>query len=276
MNAPFIFILDIDGTLIGDISPQVMLYEMVQEMKTTSKKTAMTFDVKDLTYKLENGILRPYFKEFVELMVSQFTDVELFIYTASQKKWALFLIKHIEKTFNVKFNRPIFTRDDCVLENNTYVKSIENIKPRILSSLKRSYPKLTMDKLNNRMIMIDNSQVFRKNELWKVIICPTYDFKYPENILSKIKPEVFCANHVSICSAVIKYMNQIPFTSKFLKFERHFYKTYLQDLFKLKKVNNDTFWIQLGDIIVKKNIMSFDERSINAINIKLNKRRSIT
>ena len=28
MNAPFIFILDIDGTLIGDISPQVMLYEM--------------------------------------------------------------------------------------------------------------------------------------------------------------------------------------------------------------------------------------------------------
>ena len=44
---PLIFIIDIDGTMIGDIKPQVMMYEMNIALKRVDKKINV-FNVKEI------------------------------------------------------------------------------------------------------------------------------------------------------------------------------------------------------------------------------------
>ena len=41
MLKPLIFILDIDGTMIGDISPQVMINDLINDMKFDKCKIQM-------------------------------------------------------------------------------------------------------------------------------------------------------------------------------------------------------------------------------------------
>ena len=265
-SSPYIFIFDIDGTLIGDITPQVMMYDIVQELK---RKGKMSFDKKDLMSKLKNGIFRPHFHEFMNQITSHYGIVEMFVYTASQKKWANFLIPIIEKTFDIKFNRPIFTRDDCANINYEYIKNISKIKPRILKTLKKKYPDLTLSHLKDRIMMIDNNQVFTEKDRDKVIICPTYSFRYPENIPSKIKNDTYEKFSKPIYNAIERYIKDFPFTSKYLRFERFFYQNYIQDLTRIKDAKEDKFWINLAKILTRKNIIDFDERSIRYVNKKL-------
>ena len=62
---PLIFIIDIDGTMIGDIKPQVMMYEMNIALKRVDKKINV-FNVKEFQNKLRSGIIRPYFSKFIK------------------------------------------------------------------------------------------------------------------------------------------------------------------------------------------------------------------
>jgi hypothetical protein len=56
---PLIFVIDIDGTIIGDIRPQVMLYEINMAIKKKDKKQNI-FNTKDFQNKLKSGIIRPF------------------------------------------------------------------------------------------------------------------------------------------------------------------------------------------------------------------------
>ena len=266
-SKPFVLILDIDGTLIGDISPQVMLYDIVKEMK--KNKGNVTFDNNDLIYKLKNGVFRPNFKEFIDTLNGHFASLELFIFTASQKQWANFLIKVIEKAYNIRFNRPIFTRDDCTNINHEYIKNLTKIKARILKSLKKKYPSLTLQDMNNRLLMIDNNRVFHDNDLDKVLICPSYTFRYPENIPIKIKPDIFEKHSKHIGLILERYIENFPSTSNYLKFQRYFYKHYLSDLFNNKDSDKDVFWTNLGTLITQKKIYHFDEKVVKYLNYKI-------
>ena len=68
--------------------------------------------------------------------VKKYENIEIFIYTASIKSWANFLIPKIEKLVNYKFNRPILSREGYVNINNyPQIKSIEVVKPIIYKKL---------------------------------------------------------------------------------------------------------------------------------------------
>lgn len=262
---PLIFILDLDGTVIGDISQQVMLFDMLEEIKLSKKQ----LDLEEFKYKLSNGLIRPYLINFINDIKAHYINVEFFIYTASKKEWAEHLVKHIESTLNIKFNRPIFTRNDCLYINNEFKKSISKIKNRIFNTLKKK-PELhllDLKDLKDRIIMIDNSKVFLEHD-YNIVYCPTYSFKYPENILLIIKRSIFEKYTNDIFNVIGKYVSGIPNTTSYLKFQKYYYSNYINDLNNIKKPE-DKFWIYLRNLLINKNISIFDKKNIDYINRKI-------
>ena len=263
MTIPYVFIFDIDGTMIGDIRPQVVVYDILNEIKHLTKGTKKLYESSDFEYKLKNGIVRPYLINFINDIKKQYHYVEFFIYTASQNQWALYLIKAIEKALDIQFNRPIFTRNDCMYINGEYRKSLARIKGRIFKTLKRKYSDYQPSLMKDHIVMIDNSKVFQPNDE-NIIYCPTYTFKYPENLPAIISREIYEKYY----KIINKYTSHIPLTSNYLKFQKYYYQNYINDLIKMK-TTDDRFWILLKDILINKNIVSFDSRTIKYINMKI-------
>lgn len=261
---PYVFVIDIDGTLIGDISPQVMMYDIVQEVKRLKQNIA-SFDSNDLLQKLKLGIIRPHFLEFVE-SVKKLYQAELFIYTASQTKWALFLVKIIEKALGITFNRPIFTRKDCVTINNEFKKSLKNISGRICTCLRKKYEGLKVKDLDGKILMIDNNPVLVEKEEDCLVLCPTYNFRYPENIPARLRTDIFEKNHKFIHDTMSKYINNMPLTSNFIRFQKYYYQMYIDEISEMKNKQNDTFWLRLRDVLVKKSFPVFDRKTVAYIN----------
>ena len=86
-------VIDIDGTMIGNVATQRMLFAMAKDKFNVGKIP-----------------MRPHFIKFVKTH----PDAELFIYTASVSDWAEFLISHIESKYDIKFNRPLFSRESSI------------------------------------------------------------------------------------------------------------------------------------------------------------------
>lgn len=111
-----------------------------------------------------------------------FPTAEFFIYSSGTKYYVDYNIKYLEKTFNIHFNRPLFTRDDCVYDEKNYTtKSIISIYPRIFKALLSKYPLLSnaeiqKEIINNRNIIIDNNDVIWDDKN-KWIKCPDYNYK---------------------------------------------------------------------------------------------------
>ena len=150
-----ILILDLDNTIIGNITYQLLLYNLC--VKTC--KSAISGN----HYNEETHVIRYGFTNFINNLKKTIPDIKIYIYTASQKDWALKEIKWIEKNCNIKFNRPILTREDCLYLNNNYYKSIKNISKKIKN-------------INNSdLLIIDNNDIFLDKKE-KFLKCPSYNY----------------------------------------------------------------------------------------------------
>tara|TARA_B100000401_G_scaffold391634_1_gene298470 strand:- start:64 stop:666 length:603 start_codon:yes stop_codon:yes gene_type:complete len=109
--------------------------------------------------------------------------VELFVYTASEKKWAYHIVPSIESVTGVKFNRPIFTRNECNMGKQAH-KSLVEVKPKIIRSLRKKYVSLTPNSLDNMIYLIDNSDVLEESQF--LLKCPTYSYTVHVDILRNI------------------------------------------------------------------------------------------
>jgi len=267
---PFVFIIDIDGTIIGDIKPQVMLYEMNIALKREDKKINV-FNVKEFQNKLQSGIVRPYFSKFIKKIKENYSNAEYFVYTASEKQWATFLVPHIEKALNIKINRPIFTRQHCSLVNNSIQKSIKKISPDILKTLRRKYGNIKS--LEDKYIIIDNIAVYEANDQPKMLICPTYDFKLPENLPAIINERIF-KNHREIVLGIINKYVILPETNTYLEFQQVYYTYYIKYISNILRSNNfqsrDKFFLYLLNIILYKKINNFSVNTVSYIGKKIN------
>ena len=83
-------------------------------------------------YQSKKFIWDSFFIDFMNYLKKNFSNYYVFIYTASDKEWAYKEINWIEKqNKDIKFNRPIFTRQECLKEDGKYSKSITRILPKI-------------------------------------------------------------------------------------------------------------------------------------------------
>lgn len=274
---PLVIIIDLDGTIIGDITPQIMSYELAKALKTANVK--YTFDVSEFKSKLKNGLVRPYFETFIKSLTNRIPNVEFFVYTASEKSWAEFVIKNIEQAMDIKFNRPIFARNFCINQDRQYKKGLQFIFPSLLKCLKKKYG-VTFSKkdLANNILIIDNNNVYQTQEHKNLIVCPSYNYRVPENIACNIKVNIFKSHHTLITSILKKYIHVNP-THDYNMFQRDFYLVYVAFLEQVINNNvkyaNDKFWLFLKDIIISQNISRFDERNVKYIVSVLNHRQGV-
>jgi len=269
---PYVFILDLDGTIIGDCTYQCEIYT-IQDIINKKRdknlvKTKMAMEKKLVESYCKNSLLiRPHFTKFMSTMKKMYPNIHIFVYTASEKMWANKEINILERQNNIKFNRPIFTRDDCITDKfGNIKKSVNKIMPKILRSIKakKGY------KIDNRLLIIDNNPTFIDyND--NFLLCPTYNYVKFTNIWDGIKDDyVKCLDLKRFFDKLIseKKIHNIKngiSPEKQEKIYKWLYKKYK----KINKYNcsymKDTFWRDLSLLIKHSNIKEYNKNIILSI-----------
>ena len=249
---PIVLLLDLDKTMIGDIVPQSEEYYIIKhinnELKNLDKKT-IPFNFKRLQNELREYIIRPNLLKFLNLARS-YNNVEIYVYTASDDKWAKTLIPHIEKAMNFKFNRPILTRNNTIVQNNNFRKSLKKIKPLIYKSIKNKYNLKNIDELKYIMLFDDTSNVLLEKRLQ--IKVPAYNSLYQVDYLRNIPDHVVNKFYIIIEDKLnLKHSTDVNgFYSKYHDFIK---RRYLYVDANNKKYHNDIYWKKVYKVF-KKNI----------------------
>jgi hypothetical protein len=281
---PYIFILDIDNTIIGNvdncINESIILQYIFKYCKMNNIVANCDKNL-DIIDELNEGLLRPYFIDFINFIKSKYKNIEIYLYTRSSYDWInnSGFIDNIEKIVKIKFNKPYFTKEDTLNKQ----KLLGNIYDVIIDKLIKKYPLLKLDKnkkkvFDSQLVFIDNIPNNLNDYLDKQIVCPEYNY-YPyynikEKIIKKynINPEIFDNNEIL---KVFENEN-IPIYNKngsIYQKDIEFY--HINEILNIKKSQilsnstlNDTFFKDLITILDKnKTIRKFD--NIPAINKEL-------
>jgi len=272
---PFIVILDWDNTIVGKVEYQSQKYSLEQHYKKFGLKVKKNSKVPK-AFNKDSKLVRPYFLNFITELTDYFQgNIYFFIYTASERKWANAEISWLEKSHGIKFQRPIFTRDDCIVDKSgSYRKSISNIFPRMLRSmgLTKISKEQKTELLHQRLLIIDNNAVF--NDMKEhLLICPDYNFMVFENLLEDI-PLSYLQNP-NIRQHILSLINMglvCPFFGKNDDINQQMYKKYEWLAIKCKHIseNNaysikDIFFKYLTGLIVKNNLKIFTPNVIKQL-----------
>lgn len=161
---PYIFVFDIDRTIIGDVS--YCTSESYLNSISRNKSKIKNKNIEDYSNDLQNGLLRPYFIDFIFFCKKKYKPCIFYINTKSTTKWAHTIIKNIENVCKIKFSKPIFTREDTILSE----KSLKSLVD--LLSIKYNS---TNEIISNKLIFIDdlpsNTNTYKERQ----IKCPSYN-----------------------------------------------------------------------------------------------------
>jgi len=247
----YIFILDLDSTIIGNCKFQLLFYKYMSIINNKNN----IYNLLSHYYNQELKLIRPDFINFIKKMREMYkNNIYFYIYTASTEDWANIQIKLIEKNNNIKFNRPIFTRNDCYNENNVLYKDVN----KILSKIKfKDYD----------IVIVDDNEVYKEFNKY-VIKCKPYNYsifcdyqltnldfqKLPVEIRKKIINIIKCPKSFSHCTD----MNKI-------KLYKWLYnkckKTYREN----KEFENDKFWSKLFKVIEVNKITDYNQDTIKQL-----------
>lgn len=258
------FILDLDGTIIGDCAYQVIMHELECLAKMNKIKSKFNNALLD-HYHPQSKLIRPFFRYFIFVMKKHYPNCKFFVYTASEKSWAHKEIAFIEKTHRFKFNRPIFTRDDCILDSHgQYKKSVKKVLPKILKSSKKliTSPKIVV--IDNNATFIDYAASF--------LLCPTYDFlkfcdlsaMIDSNMtrVHAIKERV--STHIA-SKKICKYIHTNHDEETIESRHKWLYKKYKRLNSYNKPYKNDDFWKRLANSIITHKMTSFDTNDMKIL-----------
>jgi hypothetical protein len=264
-NESIAFVIDLDGTIIGDCTYQTILYNIENLLKKNNIKAKADKMLLE-SYKPSSRLIRPFFRYFIMTMKKLFPNSLFYVYTASEKGWATKEITLIEKTHGFKFNRPIFARGDCIVDSfGQYRKSIKKILPKM--------------KKHNSLLVIDNNKTFIDYNA-NFLLCPTYDYVLYMSVWEKMKKEYMKIMEIH------NLMTQLVANNKICKYCDHDIKATDTKLLELKhkwlykkhkKLNslnklytNDHFWKTLTNAIIDKNIKEFDKNAVDYLQTLFN------
>lgn len=267
---PYIFIIDLDGTIIGNCSYQCDTYNILELFKLNKQKDFNKYKIlcnKYLndSYDSKSLLIRPHFFYFVQSMKKLYPDSYFYIYTASEKKWAMTEISIIEKNNNFKFDRPLFTRDDCIIDKDGNIKkSIIKILPILKKKIKFG----ELYDIRKHLLIIDNNPTFI-DYTENLLLCPSYNYIYFNNLKEIIPIEDIRYNSIS------NYTSKLIIEQKISK--KYCGHDYLEKMYrwlykKCKKINkynsrylNDNFWKDLVILIRNYNIKHYTSKNIDIL-----------
>ena len=264
---PYIFIIDLDGTIIGNCSYQCDIYNIMELIKTYDKKNLNKYKIlceKSLneSYNEKSLLIRPHFFHFIQAMKKLYPVSYFYVYTASEKKWANKEISIIEKNNNFKFDRPLLTRDNCIIDKDGSIKkSINKILPLIKKNIKFTS---TFD-IKKHLLIIDNNPTFidYKDNL---LICPTYNYVKFNNLKDVVPDDISCANVKNYISKLTKEQRMCRNYNNPECLEK-IYKWLYKKCKKINKYNlryvNDNFWKDLVILIKSHNIRQYTSKNVD-------------
>ena len=115
---PYIFVFDIDNTIIGDVG--YCTSEHYLNTISRNKSKSKNKNINDYSDDLQNGLLRPYFIDFINFCKKNYKPSLFYINTKSTTKWANVIVKNIENVCKIKFSKPIFTREDTKKKEKSF------------------------------------------------------------------------------------------------------------------------------------------------------------
>ena len=208
-HLPYVFILDWDGTIAGKVDFQSARYSMIKTMGRYGYKVIQK-NIPD-AFLPGQGLIRPGFSAFIKAMKEMYPHCAFFIYTASERQWAMQEIPWVEKSHGLQFQRPIFTREDCTVDSTgNYRKKLQNIWPRIVRTLNTrhgsNYSKSDKEKiLKERTIIIDNNAVYTDRQD-RLMLCPDYHYMVFEDLLDGFPAHAF--QHPVVQQQVLHLINE--------------------------------------------------------------------
>ena len=249
---PIIILLDLDRTMIGDIIPQSEEYYIIQninnELKNLDKKK-IPFNFKRLENELRKNIIRPNLLKFLNLIRS-YNNIEIYVYTASDDKWAKTLIPRIEKAMNFKFNRPILTRNQTIVQIDNYRKSLKKVRPLIYKSIKNKYNLINENEIKNIMLFDDTLNVLIEKKLQ--INVPAYTSLYQIDYLRNI-PDKLVKKYYIIIEEKLNLKHSTDINGFYSNYHDFIKRRYLYADANNKKFSNDIYWKKVYKIF-KNNI----------------------
>jgi hypothetical protein len=206
---PYVFVLDWDGTIAGKVDFQSARFSMGKSMARFGYKLTQKGIPK--AFMPNQGLIRPGFAAFIRALKEHYGNILFFIYTASDRQWALQEIPWVEKSHGIQFQRPIFTREDCVIDaQGNYRKKLQNIWPRIVRVLNARHgsPYSKADKehiLNEQTLLIDNNAVYT-DRTDRLLLCPDYHYMVFEDLLEGF-PE-HAMEHPTVQQQIYHWINE--------------------------------------------------------------------
>ena len=195
---PYVFVIDWDGTIVGKVDTQSHIYSLHLLMKRHRIAPAKRWATKDQPpAAFRSRLVRPGLAAFMADVRAHLGNVYFFVYTASERAWAMQEIAWVEQAHGVRFERPIFTRSDCTVDGSgTYRKSIGRVFPRIIRTIQRSAaygwvftPDERLAILEANLVIIDNNAVYTDRGD-KLLLCPDYSYVHFENAMEYIPAAV--------------------------------------------------------------------------------------
>jgi hypothetical protein len=232
---------DLDGTLVGDVLPLIVEWDLI----TRFEKGKIQQFRKNVIAQLQNGLLRPHLATFIDTMKARYeNECKFYIYTASESKWAHFLIGCIETYIGFKFERPLFTRKHCITSSREYQKSLHKVAAIILTK------KGNVKEFVSNSVLIDNNKILVDSR--NLVLCPTYAFKDVYDVLRLISESVVHDNYIAIAQVLMEhgFFPQIdaPKTYSYHVF-KSLYFTHLgseiKENIKNLKLIKDDYWLKL-------------------------------
>jgi NLI interacting factor-like phosphatase len=263
---PLVLLLDLDHTIIGDASFQVCRQDVCTQL-------GIKADPKSLAHDLESGLLRPYFESFIKYIYTKYPNAEVYIYTAAGKKWANIMISTIEKMLNIKFNRPIFSREYCVLDSGTYIKSMSKLSPLIFRRLKTRYKLTHISQLKKQFVLVDNNVTVRDQDAVRFVKCPSFEYFVPCNVVSWVPgktlrdrlPDVLgILKRYGLFHEAVNVSDPAKFWCLYYANLSEIYKKSLTSEVKNKK-DSDKFWLYMERVFRNHTVTSFNSKVVEHI-----------
>ena len=160
MGKPGAIVLDLDHTMVGDVTPLLRRYTVLDAVRRWGLSGPCP-DAALVATLSTTPLLRPGLADF--LRRSTEAGKKLYVFTASERGWATALVRALQRATGARFAKPLFARDDCHASAGLVAKSLTRVGAR---------------RLGASPLVIDNSAVWEDlgEHGARFVQCPTYRY----------------------------------------------------------------------------------------------------
>lgn len=256
---PMVILLDFDGTLVGDVEWLASEYTLFQNQTIVKP---IKYQPAYVAQDLDNGLIRPYLREFLLMSKERYPQMEFFVYTASETEWAEFIIPRVEQRLGIKFHRPFFTRAHCVLRQGSYIKSLDTVRPIIYKRLAKAYHMKSVTDIQS-LILIDNTPNVLTDSRVQVV-CPTYDYQYPVDLTRQI-PMTALESFIPWLRPVVAPTKRFKNMQQFwFYFHRFMAELYIKSYNANKQFLRDQYWKRVTQAFSETDLSKLDSYELKA------------